>query len=138
MTADAIRPGAPGVESIEFRILNIAANGPVVMTERVDVVKLPNKTFELQVMGTFEVGDGKIKAWRDYFDQNQFTPVLQGSGGIPFSFALRNQGHDSSGGEGVSDADSDFYRKMHATSCRNVRVPREACFVSFGSGCRTA
>ena len=68
-----IRPGAPGIESIEFRVLNIAANGPVVMTERVDVFKLPNKSFELQVMGTFEVKDGKIKAWRDYFDQNQFT-----------------------------------------------------------------
>jgi limonene-1,2-epoxide hydrolase len=74
-----IRPGkaaAPGVvpvESIDFRIINIAANGPVVMTERVDVFKLPNKSFELPVMGTFEVRDGRIKAWRDYFDVNQFT-----------------------------------------------------------------
>src|SRR5467141_3254728 len=74
-----IRPGktaAPGVvpvESIDFRIINIAANGPVVMTERVDVFKLPNKSFELPVMGTFEVRDGKIKGWRDYFDVNQFT-----------------------------------------------------------------
>jgi len=24
-------------------------------------------------MGTFEVSDGKIRAWRDYFDLNQFT-----------------------------------------------------------------
>ena len=71
--ASFIRPGAPGIESIEFRVLNIAANGPVVMTERVDVFKLTNKSFELQVMGTFEVKDGKINAWRDYFDQNQFT-----------------------------------------------------------------
>ncbi|HEX6626531.1 MAG TPA: limonene-1,2-epoxide hydrolase family protein [Gemmatimonadaceae bacterium] len=74
-----IRPGkaaAPGVvpvESIDFRIINIAANGPIVMTERVDVFKIPNKTFELPVMGTFEVSSGKIKAWRDYFDLNQFT-----------------------------------------------------------------
>ena len=74
-----IRPGkaaAPGVvpvESIDFRIINIAANGPVVMTERVDVFKVPNKSFELPVMGTFEVRDGRIKAWRDYFDVNQFT-----------------------------------------------------------------
>ena len=74
-----IRPGkaaAPGVvpvESIDFRIINIAANGPVVMTERVDVFKLPNKSFELNVMGTFEVRHGKIQAWRDYFDLNQFT-----------------------------------------------------------------
>jgi len=74
-----IRPGkaaAPGVvpvESIDFRIINIAANGPVVLTERVDVFKLPNKSFELPVMGTFVISGGKIKAWRDYFDINQFT-----------------------------------------------------------------
>jgi limonene-1,2-epoxide hydrolase len=71
--ASFIRPGAPGIESIQFRVINIAANGPVVMTERVDVFKLPNKSFELQVMGIFEVSDGKISAWRDYFDMNQFT-----------------------------------------------------------------
>ena len=68
-----IRPGPPGIESIEFRVVNIAADGPVVMTERVDVFKLPAKSFELPVMGTFEVRDGKISAWRDYFDMNQFT-----------------------------------------------------------------
>ena len=71
--ASFIRPGAPGIESIQFRVINIAANGPVVMTERVDVFKLPHKSFELPVMGTFEVSEGKIKAWRDYFDMNQFT-----------------------------------------------------------------
>ncbi|HET9831502.1 MAG TPA: limonene-1,2-epoxide hydrolase family protein, partial [Vicinamibacterales bacterium] len=71
--ASFIRPGAPGIESIDFRVVNIAANGPVVMTERVDVFKLPNKSFELPVAGVFEVSDGKIKAWRDYFDQNQFA-----------------------------------------------------------------
>ncbi len=68
-----IRPGAPGIESIQFRVINIAANGPVVMTERVDVFKLRDKSFELPVMGTFEVNGGKISAWRDYFDMNQFT-----------------------------------------------------------------
>ncbi|MEZ0068244.1 limonene-1,2-epoxide hydrolase [Streptacidiphilus sp. MAP12-20] len=68
-----IRPGPPGIEHIEFRVINIAANGPVVMTERVDVFRLSDKSFELPVMGTFEVTDGKIKAWRDYFDMNQFT-----------------------------------------------------------------
>ena len=71
--ATFIRPGPPGIEGIEFRVINIAANGPVVMTERVDVFRLPGKSFELQVMGTFEVRAGKINAWRDYFDQNQFT-----------------------------------------------------------------
>jgi limonene-1,2-epoxide hydrolase len=68
-----IRPGPPGIESIGFRVLNIAANGPVVMTERVDIFTLSGRTFELPVMGTFEISDGKINAWRDYFDMNQFT-----------------------------------------------------------------
>ncbi|GAB2639702.1 limonene-1,2-epoxide hydrolase family protein [Prescottella soli] len=71
--ASFIRPGAPGIESLELRLINIAANGPIVMTERVDVFKLPDKSFELQIMGTFEIRDGKINAWRDYFDMNQLT-----------------------------------------------------------------
>ena len=71
--ASFIRPGAPGIEAIEFRVINIAANGAVVMTERVDVFKLSNRSFELPVMGTFEIMEGKIVAWRDYFDMNQFT-----------------------------------------------------------------
>ena len=70
--ASFIRPGAPGIEAIQLRIIHIAANGSVVMTERVDVFKLPNKSFELPVMGTFEVRGDKISAWRDYFDVNQF------------------------------------------------------------------
>ena len=72
-----IRPGPPGIESIEFRVINIAANGPVVMTERVDVFRVADRSFELQVMGTFEVTDGKINAWRDYFDMNQFTTRME-------------------------------------------------------------
>ena len=67
-----LRPGPLGIESIDFRVINIAASGPVVLTERVDVFKLPGKSVELPVMGTFEVSGGKISAWRDYFDLNQF------------------------------------------------------------------
>jgi len=74
--ASFLRPGAPGIESIQFRVINIAANGPVVMTERVDVFTLAGKTFDLQVMGAFEVNDGKIKAWRDYFDPSQFNSQI--------------------------------------------------------------
>jgi limonene-1,2-epoxide hydrolase len=70
--ASVLRPGPPGIESIDFRLVNIAANGPIVLTERVDVFTLAGKSFELPVMGTFEISDGKISAWRDYFDLNQF------------------------------------------------------------------
>jgi limonene-1,2-epoxide hydrolase len=35
---------------------------------------LHGKKVELPVMGSFEVTpEGKISAWRDYFDMNQFT-----------------------------------------------------------------
>ena len=71
--ATFIRPGAPGIESLALQLVNIVAEGPIVMTERVDVFKVPSKSFELRVMGIFEVRDGKIDAWRDYFDMNQFT-----------------------------------------------------------------
>ena len=66
-------------EGVEFRIRNIVANGNVVLTERVDVFRLPNTTIELPVMGTFEVQDGKIAAWRDYFDLNTYMSQLQGT-----------------------------------------------------------
>jgi limonene-1,2-epoxide hydrolase len=67
-----------GVEKIEFRVRNIVADGPVVLTERVDVFVLPQGAIELPVMGTFEVRDGKIAAWRDYFDMKQFMDQMAG------------------------------------------------------------
>ncbi len=66
-----------GVERVEFRVLHIAAVGEVVLTERVDVFVLPGKIIELPVMGTFELRDGRIAAWRDYFDLNQYMTQLQ-------------------------------------------------------------
>src|SRR6478752_10535663 len=74
--ASFLRPGPPGIESIDFRVINIAANGPVVMTERVDTFTVSDRSFELQVMGIFEITDGKINAWRDYFDANQFVSQM--------------------------------------------------------------
>jgi limonene-1,2-epoxide hydrolase len=65
-----------GVDKIEFRVNAIAADGGVVLTERVDVFTTPTVTVDLPVMGTFEVVDGKIAAWRDYFDLNQFMSQL--------------------------------------------------------------
>ena len=66
-----------GIDKIEFRVTNIAAAGDVVLTERVDVFAYPTFTVELPVMGTFEVRDGKIAKWRDYFDLNQYMSQIQ-------------------------------------------------------------
>jgi limonene-1,2-epoxide hydrolase len=65
-----------GVDKIEFRMLNLAAAGNVVMTERVDVFTYPDKSIELPVAGVFEVRGDKIAAWRDYFDVNMFMSQM--------------------------------------------------------------
>jgi len=74
--ADAIRATISGflagVEKLEFVVHHIAADGPVVLTERTDVFVTAGGRIDLPVMGTFEVRDGRIAAWRDYFDLNQF------------------------------------------------------------------
>jgi limonene-1,2-epoxide hydrolase len=67
---------AGGAEQIDFRVRNIVAEGDVVLTERVDVFVMPNGKVELPVMGTFEVRDGKIATWRDYFDMKQFMDQM--------------------------------------------------------------
>jgi limonene-1,2-epoxide hydrolase len=66
-----------GVERVEFEVRNVAAAGDVVLTERVDrFFRSGASTIVLPVMGTFEVRDGLIAAWRDYFDMNQFMSQL--------------------------------------------------------------
>lgn len=46
----------------------IAADGPVVLTERTDTLALGRLRVSFWVCGTFEVHDGRITLWRDYFD----------------------------------------------------------------------
>jgi len=47
--------------------------GGIVMNERTDVLVMGDKRVELPVMGVFEFRDGKISAWRDYFDMGAFA-----------------------------------------------------------------
>ncbi len=46
------------------------------MTERVDYVKCGEKTAGLRIAGVFEVYNGEITAWRDYFDASEFSSQL--------------------------------------------------------------
>jgi limonene-1,2-epoxide hydrolase len=50
----------------------------VVLTERTDRFRIRGKWVELRVMGAFELRDGRIAAWRDYFDMKQFQSQLPG------------------------------------------------------------
>jgi limonene-1,2-epoxide hydrolase len=58
---------APTLEN-EFRILRHATAGPVHFTERLDRHRLDTGWVELPVTGVFEVTDGRISRWHDYFD----------------------------------------------------------------------
>ena len=55
---------------------NIAARNGVVLTERVDVLTGPFLHLDIWVCGTFEVRDGRITLWRDYFDLASATAQL--------------------------------------------------------------
>jgi limonene-1,2-epoxide hydrolase len=53
----------------EFRILRQCAAGDTVFLERLDRHQLgPERWAELPVVGVFEVREGLITVWRDYFD----------------------------------------------------------------------
>jgi limonene-1,2-epoxide hydrolase len=62
----------PPASKIEFEILAVASSGDVVFTERVDRFVVDGKEIALPVAGVFEVRDGKIAAWRDYFDMASY------------------------------------------------------------------
>jgi limonene-1,2-epoxide hydrolase len=66
---------------VGWRIVNIAetADG-VVLTERVDRFRLGEGWLELPVMGAFELADGRIVSWRDYFDRELFEMKMQAIG----------------------------------------------------------
>ena len=62
---------------VEFRVLALAVTGNKILTERIDRFTMNGKPVEIPVMGTFEVAaDGKISAWRDYFDMQQFMKQI--------------------------------------------------------------
>lgn len=56
------------VTQFDVEMVNIAVNGDVVLTERVDTLGGRFFNMKLPVMGVFVVKNGKITEWRDYFD----------------------------------------------------------------------
>lgn len=54
--------------SNEYKVLRELIDGGTVILERLDRHLLETGWVELPVTGVFEVRDGKIALWRDYFD----------------------------------------------------------------------
>jgi limonene-1,2-epoxide hydrolase len=57
---------------------NLAVAGDTVLTERVDEITANGITAPVPVMGTFQVRDGRIIAWRDYFDMGLTGKLIAG------------------------------------------------------------
>jgi limonene-1,2-epoxide hydrolase len=67
--------------SNELRIVRQSAQGGTVMVERLDRHQVaPDRWAELPVVGVFEIDQGRIRVWREYFDLGtllQQWPELQ-------------------------------------------------------------
>jgi limonene-1,2-epoxide hydrolase len=60
----------------QWDILNIVEQGDTVICERLDRTKTTNGDVDLPCVGVFEMKDGKIYMWRDYFDMSTFTSAM--------------------------------------------------------------
>jgi limonene-1,2-epoxide hydrolase len=66
-----------GFDGIDFQVHKQVSDGELVMNERTDVIlRKDGDPIPLPVTGVFEIKDGRIAAWRDYFDMATITSAL--------------------------------------------------------------
>ena len=65
-----------GRAGFEVKIHRIAVNGSSVLTERTDALVFGPVRLQFWVCGVFEVHNGRITLWRDYFDMFDMTKAL--------------------------------------------------------------
>lgn len=74
-----------GRTRFEVKTHRIAADGSAVLTERTDALILGPLRLQFWVCGVFEVDDGHITLWRDYFDFfNMFKATVRAVAAIVF------------------------------------------------------
>ena len=66
-----------GWTSTEWDVLNLVSSGDVVFAERLDRTVVGDKPVNLPCCGVFEMQDGRIKVWRDYFDIGTYVAALR-------------------------------------------------------------
>jgi limonene-1,2-epoxide hydrolase len=60
----------------DWEVLNIVGSDEVVIAERVDRTVAGDTSVDLPCTGVFEMENGRIKVWRDYFDLATFTNAM--------------------------------------------------------------
>lgn len=71
-----IRAFAGSWTTTDWEIRTLAETGNVVVAERIDHTRAGDKTIDLPCTGVFEMRDGKIACWRDYFDLNTYLTAM--------------------------------------------------------------
>jgi len=67
---------AMGVDAMEWIVHRQVASDSLVLNERTDRFRANGTWAGVDVAGVFEVRDGRITLWRDYFDMNAMTTVI--------------------------------------------------------------
>lgn len=66
---DAVRPVLDASDEVDWVVTASATRGQQVFVERRDRFRRGETWVEVPVVGVFEVHDGRIFRWRDYFDE---------------------------------------------------------------------
>ncbi len=77
---ETLRRGAERMVALPWEIRHIVADGDIVMVERVDNFLFGETRVSVPCMGIFELRDGKIATWRDYWDLKQFERQVAATG----------------------------------------------------------
>jgi limonene-1,2-epoxide hydrolase len=73
---ETLQRGAARMTALPWEVRHIVADHEVVLTERVDHFLVGETRVSVPCMGIFELRGGKIAAWRDYWDLQQFERQL--------------------------------------------------------------
>lgn len=65
-----------GRAGFEVKFHRVAADGKAVLTERTDALIFGPVRLQFWVCGIFELRDGRITLWRDYFDTLDFLKAI--------------------------------------------------------------
>jgi limonene-1,2-epoxide hydrolase len=60
----------------DWDVFNLLGRGNIVVAERLDRTRVGEKNVDLPCCGVFEMQDGKIRVWRDYFDLATYTRAI--------------------------------------------------------------
>jgi limonene-1,2-epoxide hydrolase len=74
--ADLLGPMITSCREVDWVVHRQVAQGDLVMNERLDRFSIGGRWVEVPVCGVWQVVDGKIRLWRDYFDLATFRSQM--------------------------------------------------------------